>query len=226
MPTTTNFGWTTPADTDLVKDGAAAIRTLGSAIDTSLLDLKGGTSGQYLTKNSNTDLDYAWVTLSAGGMTSLASGTLSGTAVNLTSISGSYNNLVLVLRDFYPTSGGSGVRLRLNNNSTANNYIYTKIRSNNTTLVNISEPEFFFDDAAVGPSLSDKDQHAVFILRDYANTTTKKLYDYNFVYQTTSSVDVNVAGFGAFKSAGAITEINLAAVTGNLAGTYVLYGVK
>jgi hypothetical protein len=36
MPTTTNYGWTTPADTDLVKDGAAAIRTLGSSIDTTL----------------------------------------------------------------------------------------------------------------------------------------------------------------------------------------------
>lgn len=36
MPTTTNNGWTIPADTDLVKDGAAAIRTLGNAIDTTL----------------------------------------------------------------------------------------------------------------------------------------------------------------------------------------------
>ena len=61
MPTTSNFGWTTPADTDLVKDGAAAIRTLGNGIDTSLVDLKGGTTGQVLSKNSNTDLDFAWV---------------------------------------------------------------------------------------------------------------------------------------------------------------------
>ena len=61
MPSTTNFGWTTPADTDLVKDGAAAIRTLGNGIDTSFLDLKGGTSGQVLAKNSNTDLDFVWV---------------------------------------------------------------------------------------------------------------------------------------------------------------------
>lgn len=36
MPTTTNNGWTTPADTDLVKNGALAIRTLGNAIDTTL----------------------------------------------------------------------------------------------------------------------------------------------------------------------------------------------
>jgi hypothetical protein len=36
MATTTNYGWTTPDNTDLVKDGASAIRTLGSAIDSTL----------------------------------------------------------------------------------------------------------------------------------------------------------------------------------------------
>jgi len=61
MPNTTNFNWTTPADTDLVKDGAAAIRTLGNGIDTSFVDLKGGTTDQVLAKNSNTDLDFKWV---------------------------------------------------------------------------------------------------------------------------------------------------------------------
>lgn len=61
MATTTNFGWTTPDDTALVKDGASAIRTLGSGIDTSLVDLKGGTTGQVLSKATNTDLDFTWV---------------------------------------------------------------------------------------------------------------------------------------------------------------------
>ena len=75
MPTTTNFGWTTPADTDLVKDGAAAIRTLGNGIDTSLVDLKGGTTGQVLSKNSNTDLDYTWVTPNVGDITEVQAGT-------------------------------------------------------------------------------------------------------------------------------------------------------
>jgi hypothetical protein len=71
MPTTTNFGWTTPADTDLVKDGAAAIRTLGNGIDTSLIDLKGGTTGQILSKASNTDLDYTWITNDVGDITAV-----------------------------------------------------------------------------------------------------------------------------------------------------------
>ena len=34
--TTTNYGWAIPTSTDLVKDGATAIATLGSAIDTSV----------------------------------------------------------------------------------------------------------------------------------------------------------------------------------------------
>jgi hypothetical protein len=60
MATTTNFGWETPDDTDLVKDGAAAIRTALGGVDTSFVDLKGGTTGQVLAKNSNTDLDFTW----------------------------------------------------------------------------------------------------------------------------------------------------------------------
>jgi hypothetical protein len=59
--TTTNFGWDIPQSTDLVKDGATAIAALGQDIDTALVDLKGGTSGQVLAKASNTDLDFSWV---------------------------------------------------------------------------------------------------------------------------------------------------------------------
>jgi hypothetical protein len=61
MATTTNFNWETPDDTDLVKDGAAAMRTLGNSIDASFVDLKGGTTGQVLAKASGTDLDFSWV---------------------------------------------------------------------------------------------------------------------------------------------------------------------
>ena len=59
--TTPNFGWAVPTSTDLVKDGAVAIETLGDSIDASLLDLKGGTTGQVLAKATNTDMDFTWV---------------------------------------------------------------------------------------------------------------------------------------------------------------------
>lgn len=71
MANTTNFGWETPDDTDLVKDGAAAIRTLGSSIDTSMMDLKGGTTGQILSKNSNTDMDFVWIANDQGDITAV-----------------------------------------------------------------------------------------------------------------------------------------------------------
>jgi hypothetical protein len=61
MATTTNFGWETPDDTDLVKDGAAAIRTALNGVDTSFAELKGGTTGQVLSKASGADLDFTWV---------------------------------------------------------------------------------------------------------------------------------------------------------------------
>jgi hypothetical protein len=63
MATTTNFGWVTPDNTSLVKDGAAAIRTLGSSIDSSMGDLKGGTTGQVLAKASATDMDFTWTAI-------------------------------------------------------------------------------------------------------------------------------------------------------------------
>jgi len=50
MATTTNYSWTTPDDTDLVKDGAAAIRTLGSSADTTVKNLNPGTTAG--------DIDY------------------------------------------------------------------------------------------------------------------------------------------------------------------------
>jgi hypothetical protein len=73
--TTPNFGWPVPTSTDLVKNGATAIEGLGDAIDASLLDLKGGTTGQVLSKASNTDMDFTWVTDAAGDITGVTAGT-------------------------------------------------------------------------------------------------------------------------------------------------------
>jgi hypothetical protein len=61
MATSPNFNWPEPDNTDLVKNGALAIRTAVNAIDTSLVDLKGGTTGQVLAKASGTDMDFSWV---------------------------------------------------------------------------------------------------------------------------------------------------------------------
>jgi hypothetical protein len=58
MATTTNYGWATPDDTSLVKDGASAIRTLGSSIDTTTKNLNPSTTLgdiEYRSSTANTN---------------------------------------------------------------------------------------------------------------------------------------------------------------------------
>ena len=58
---TTPFSWQMPTATDLVTDLPADFEVFGQAVATSLADLLGGTTGQVLSKNSNTDMDFTWI---------------------------------------------------------------------------------------------------------------------------------------------------------------------
>ncbi len=61
-----------PTPTDLVTDLPADFEVFGQAVDTSMADLKGGTSGQILSKASNTDMDFIWITNDVGDITNIA----------------------------------------------------------------------------------------------------------------------------------------------------------
>ena len=63
---TSNFNWQMPTSTDLVTDLPADFEVFGQAVDTSLADLRGGTTNQILAKNSNADMDFKWVADAAG----------------------------------------------------------------------------------------------------------------------------------------------------------------
>lgn len=58
---TSNFGWVMPTSTDLVTDLPADFAVFGQGVDTSFQYLKGGTTGQILSKTSATDLAYTWI---------------------------------------------------------------------------------------------------------------------------------------------------------------------
>jgi hypothetical protein len=95
---TSNFGWQMPTPTDLVTDLPADFEVFGQAVDTSMADLKGGTSGQILAKNSNTDMDFVWIANDQGDITAItASSPLTGGgtsgAVTLGILSGTTSNL-------------------------------------------------------------------------------------------------------------------------------------
>jgi hypothetical protein len=58
---TTPFSWQMPTATDLVTDLPADFEVFGQAVATSMADLLGGTTGQVLSKNSNTNMDFIWI---------------------------------------------------------------------------------------------------------------------------------------------------------------------
>jgi hypothetical protein len=68
---TSNFNWQMPTPTDLVTDLPADFEVFGQAVDTSMADLLGGTSGQILAKNSNTDMDFVWIANDQGDITGI-----------------------------------------------------------------------------------------------------------------------------------------------------------
>ena len=86
MATTTNYGWTTPDDTALVKDGASAIRSLGTSVDTTTKALNPSTTlgdieYRSSTANTNTRLGIGStgnVLTVAGGVPSWAAPTAAG----------------------------------------------------------------------------------------------------------------------------------------------------
>jgi hypothetical protein len=75
MATTTNYGWTTPDDTALVKDGAAAIRTLGSSVDTTTKNLNPETTlGDIAYRSSTANVNTRLGIGSTGQILTVASG--------------------------------------------------------------------------------------------------------------------------------------------------------
>ena len=71
---TTPFNWQMPTSTDLVTDLPADFETFGQAVATSMADLLGGTTGQILSKASNTDMDFTWITNDIGDITEVTAG--------------------------------------------------------------------------------------------------------------------------------------------------------
>jgi len=72
---TSNYGWQMPTATDLVTDLPADFEVFGQAVDTAMADLLGGTTGQILAKNSNTNMDFVWITNDVGDITAVTAGT-------------------------------------------------------------------------------------------------------------------------------------------------------
>jgi hypothetical protein len=160
-----------------------------------------------------------------GGMTSLASGSLSGSSVDLTSISSSYNNLQLVIRNAQFTNNAE-VSIRLNNLSTSI-YEWCHLTNDNGTAstnaaVNQAQHRLSYNQLASSTSST-----VIVNVWDYTNTTSnKQILSQCSGTNSGSRVEYNLTQ-GTCKTTNAINEINFRLNAGTFnAGTYILYGVK
>jgi hypothetical protein len=252
MATTTNYSWTTPDDTALVKDGAAAIRSLGTAIDSTvftnagaaiaktIVDAKGdiiaataadtvsrlavGANDTVLTADSTTATGLKWATAAAGGMTSIATGSLSGASTSITSIAGTYKNLQLLI--IAPTA-------------TSNFEIYIQFNTLTTSIYNTSKHSSFStsignntSNSQIMPTpdtlLSNGTNNFVFLdIFDYASTSHFKTCNFNSGFSNNTPTKFVSTGVGSAEISAAITSIQIKPSAGTFnGGTYILYGVS
>ena len=244
MPTTTNYGWTTPADTDLVKDGAAAIRTLGSGVDTTVKNLNPettfgdisyrsstanvktrlgiGTTGQVLTVSGGVP---AWAApVSGGGYTLLSTTTLSGSETSVTSISGSYQDLFIEVYGVTFSTSDATPYLYFNTNS-SNSY-YKGFELGEGGLEHVDG--FVLNNNADQWLRTDSNNYVSCLVNNYANTVTYKTVWCSVGYKKGGSANAQVGINKTYYDTNAITSVQFGLGGGRTfsSGTIKIWGVK
>lgn len=269
---TSNFGWQMPTATDLVTDLPADFEVFGQAVDTALMDLKGGTTNQVLAKNSNTDMDFKWVADAAGmtnpmtttgdiiysssgstparlgigttgqvlnvaagvpawttpatggGMTLLATTTLSGGTTTISSISGSYKDLLLIYRGV--GCNGNKLNIRVNGITTSSYY-------GNSEEIDSGSPAGQSTWRAAQSSMEyradyNQDSNNTGYLRiyDYANTGAAMKFMETKVYDQPADRYMNMNFVNYDLVSAALTSVTFFSAAGTISGTVLTYGVS
>jgi|DEB0MinimDraft_3_1074331.scaffolds.fasta_scaffold34330_2 hypothetical protein len=197
--TTTNYGWTIPNDDELVKNGAAAIRTLGQAIDTT-------------------------AAASFGGLALIETQSFSGvSSVSFTEkFTDDYTNYKFLLN--FTVSGGSNLRIRLRNgvtDQTASNYTRQSLSANSTSVSAAQATTTYFE-SVLSLSNTDPGAFTLEVQNPKQNNPTGLILSTN---RHTSNPSVNWY-FGAYTAAYIADGISFIASANTMTGTIQCYGYK
>jgi hypothetical protein len=210
--------WTTTAD-------VTPLTTKGDLFTFTTVDARigVGANGTVLTANSGEASGLEWAAPVSGGMTLISTTTLGSTSTTISSIPGTYNNLVMVLRNAI-TGGVANFHTRYNSD-TGSNYIVTG--SNSGSAPNVGT-EYAWNQNG-NPETASTPMTAIQTIYDYANTSAgagKYIQTFYTVKNGASSYALGNL-IGAWRSTSAITSITLTTIGGTtMSGTALLYGVK
>lgn len=247
MASTTNYSWTTPDDTSLVKDGASAIRTLGSSVDTTVKNLNPettlgdisyrsstanvntrlplGTANQQLRVNSGATAPEWFTPAASGGMTLISTTTMSGATVNLTSIAGTYKHLLIVIAGM--TNATASGYLQLQPNGANNSSTQSIDAGNNTSTVSsyTGSSQIYLNTNTAILNTSTKNAAEIWIY-NYASATQPKKVTTHLMY-TGGSNERAAYTQGIINTTSAITSLLFTNSGGNFStGELLLYGVS
>jgi hypothetical protein len=187
-----------------------------------------GTAGQVLRVNSGATAPE-WAAPAAGGaFTSLASGSITN-GLSLTSISGSYTDLYLVINNAAPTVTDQ-IGIRINNNSTGADYVGIIMRNITGTGATVNQGAWAFVDISGGSSVTSGTSNNSWVVYfpNYAGTTNWKTAFSSGGHNNNLSTFTSAFNSTLFKSTSAIDRLDFKTAGSDWAnqGTYTLYGVK
>ena len=184
-----------------------------------------GANGTTLVADSSENTGLKWAAPAAGGsMTVIASGNLSGSSTTISSIPATYNNLQLIVKDFFTFDNATALIFRLNENSTSGSYTQYSISAESSSVTIQTTSRTFITTNL--DATSDINTYAHLNLIDYTNSMNK-YFEYG-CSRTGTTNGGNRTGAGTFINTSAISSItisneNAVSVSG---GSYILYGVK
>ena len=234
MATTPNYGWVTPAPTDFVTDLPADFETFADAVDADLAGLLGGTTGQVLTKDSNTDHDFSWVTPSASSdnFTLLNTGGTSLTGAQTVTVSGisGKSKLWIIVDTASAANSGSFISIRVNGDST-NNYRWGgfRISPDQTYTTSMVSNDQGIDSEitlfAISNAARSGSGYVSLIGCDGTGAKAFTSAGGTFRISGDSDVSYNFTLGGVYLGTSPITSVSVFSSSGNLdAGTLYIYG--